>query len=363
MKVTEALQDKPTFTYSINGKALSTPKELQMTNLQIIENFVRSIAASKNLVIKIGEKEVISKPAFAVIATHCDKSKFKRLVGLDESLKKKNAELQSCLADFLDLFIFYNHSSNDLIFPVNNLCQEEERKKISAEIRQRMMSRKDISFSVQIPVRWYVLETKMKEEASKETHGMISLDTCYNIGAKLGINRKDVDECLVFLDSQTLCVYFPHLLPHVIFTNVQFLLDALSNIVRVSFVDRLEEIGVRLSTETKELLKRDGVFEESLLDSLGLTFVANLFSKADLLHLLQHLLVIAPINAPGPIHQYFMPIVLPIERLAENLKKTFSASIDPLIITFNSKLVLQVGRYIITSAVILSLNCRVYFQH
>ena len=47
-KLTENLSDKPKFCYSLNGKLLSQPSELQTTNLQLIEHFVHSIVASKN---------------------------------------------------------------------------------------------------------------------------------------------------------------------------------------------------------------------------------------------------------------------------------------------------------------------------
>ena len=40
-KLTESLSDNPEFSYSRNGKLLNLPSELQMTNLQLIEHFVR----------------------------------------------------------------------------------------------------------------------------------------------------------------------------------------------------------------------------------------------------------------------------------------------------------------------------------
>ena len=325
MKVTESLHDKPTFSYSINGKPLSTPKDMTMTNLQMIERFVRSIAASKNCVLKIGGKSITSKPAFVIVATHCDKSKFKRALGLGETLKEKNAELQSCLSEFLDLFIFYNHDSNELVFPVNNLC-EEYREKISADIRERIMFQsKRISFSVPIPIRWYMFEIKMNEEAAVyEKKGMISLESCYTIGMKLGMSQSDVDQCLVYLDSLTLCIYYSSILHHVVFTNPQFLVDCLSNIVRVSFVDDIQQLlpdGVSLSPDTQLELKRDGVFDKSLLDSLGLTFIPNLFSKSDLLSLLKHLCLVSPIISSTAVTRYFLPIILPPRELPNNRRR------------------------------------------
>ena len=361
MNVTESLHDKPTFIYSINGKAISRPKELTMTNLQIIENFVHSITS-----VSRGN----GRPAFVIVSTHCDKSKFRRFIGLDETLKAKNQLLQKCLHDFLDLFIFYNRQSNELIFPVDNLCLIN-RTKISSELRTRLLSsRPDIILSIKIPVRWYVFDLNVKEEASKEAHGMISLESCYTIGNKFSMSRTEVDQCLIYLDSMRLCIYYPNILPHVIFTSpctAQFLIESLSNVVRVSFVDDLQQLlpeGVTLSDDTILSLKRDGVFGESLLDNLGLTFIPNLFTKSDFLSLLQLSQLVSPIKAAHDAPQYFIPTLLPAEHLTKEQKKTFSTIADPLLITFNKKLVLQVSTHqnILTFVIIFFSICRVYSQ-
>ena len=358
MKVTESLHDKPMFVYSLNGSPLSVPQEITMTNLQIIESFVRSVA--------VASRYKTTKPAFAIVATNCDRSKFRRFVGLDEKLKTKNKVLQECLSEFLDLFIFYNCDSNELIFPVDNLCRRN-RQKISADICSRLLcSRSDISFNVKIPIRWYVFDLNMKKEASKETHGIITLESCFIIGNKFGMNKSEVKHCLNYLDSMRLCIYYPNIIPHVVFTSPQFLIDCLSNIVRVSFVDDLQQIipeGVSLSDETMLSLKRDGVFDESLLDNLGLTFLPDLFSKSDLLSLLQHFRLISPIKAAHDVHQYFIPVLLPAEHLTNKQKAIFGSSLDPLIITFKGQLVLQVSNYFITLSSYIVFFYRVCFQH
>ena len=337
MKVTESLHDKPLFTYSINGKPVSARREMTMTNLQIIESFVRSVAAASR---------DNSNPAFVIVATHIDKILWHR--NLVKALSDKNRELQVHLEEFITQFIFYNRDSKELIFPINNLCKRN-REVLSTEIRNRITSHSNISFSVDIPVRWYIYDIKMKEEASKETHGMISLQSCYTVGSRLGMNESEVKQCLIYLDLMRLCIYYPNLLPHIVFTNPQFLIDSLSNIVRLSFVDDLKKIlpeGVSLSDETIMSLKRDGVFDELLLDNLGLTFLPTLFSKTDLLSLLELFRLISPIKAmiKDAPHQYFIPVLLPAETITEKQKIILSASVEPLIVTLkDSKLLLQVN--------------------
>ena len=65
--LTEKLSDKPQFSYSLNGKLLSQPSQLRMTNLLLIEHFVRSIVASKNAVVVKGNKRL---PLFMIIGTY-----------------------------------------------------------------------------------------------------------------------------------------------------------------------------------------------------------------------------------------------------------------------------------------------------
>ena len=322
MKATESLHDKPKFVYS--DQADTAPEYLTMTNLQIIENIVHSVvAASSN-----------EKPVFVILMTHTDQCE-----NLEQTLEQNNKELQKCLSDFLKLFIFYNPNSNELIFPVNNLC-EHDRENISANIRSRLLSRPNIVVTKEISIRWYVFDLDMKEEASEETHGMISLTSCYEVGEKWGMKEKDVNICLKYLDSMRLCIYYHKVLPDVVFTSPKILIDCLSDIVRVSFDDKLRG---SLSPDTKKSLS-DGIFDESLLDSLELT-LTSLFSKDDLLLLLQHLLIISPIKAANdvPPRRYFMPALLPPEHLSDGQKKILESKNEPLLIKFRTNIVPKVS--------------------
>ena len=110
-KLTEDLSDKPQFSYSLNGKLLSQPSELQMTNLQLIEHFVRSIVASKNAVVVKGNKCL---PLFKIVGTY-DKMKGSKKKKL-QLLHKKNEQLLSTLHEFRDHFIFIRIISQSLYF-------------------------------------------------------------------------------------------------------------------------------------------------------------------------------------------------------------------------------------------------------
>ena len=341
-RLTESLFEKPQFCYSLNGKLLNQPSELQMNNLQLIEHFLRSIVSSKNAIVVKGNK---SLPLFMIIGTCYDKIKGVRKL-FYESLEFKNEQLLSTLSEFHDHFIFPNDDPKKLIFPVDNLCWWN-RKKISSSLRQHIMSyQKEIAITAPIPVRWYMFELCLKEEASQEDHGIISLESCCGIGVSLGMDGNDVKKSLSHLHTMALFLYFPIVLRNVIFTNPQYLLDMLSALIRVSFVDSLEDIlleGKSIAPDTHRAFREFGVFEDSLLDSVCLPFVSSLFSKNAFLTLLRYLHIITPLSTNDGIKRYFMPVVLPPEQAKEEDIVLFQKKCDPMIITFGSKVVPQVS--------------------
>ena len=348
MKATESLHDKPTLVYS-NGEPVTAQEEMTMTNLELIKNFIRSIIeASPSTITEVGSDQPPT-PAFAIIATHYDE--YEQQTIKNETLEKKNKILKDCFKNISAHFIFScdckkrdTHSNEcQLLFPVNNWHKPEEgRGRVSANIRDRFMSRFRNLKPKPIPTRYYILEIKMKEASKKNTDKKKILKKSYvdEIGQNLGMNKSEVKECLEYLDSLRLCIYDHEILSHVVFTSPQFLIDCLSNIVRVSIVADVHKILPEVSTEAIQLLKRDGVFDESLLDNLGLTFIPDLFSKSDLLKLLQHFNVISPIKADAntDTSQYFMPILLPPKRLAKEQKGRLEEKNDPLHITFKDRI-------------------------
>ena len=209
-----------------------------MNNLQLIEHFVRSIVSFKDSIVVKGKK---SLPFFMIIGTCYDKFK-RRKRELYEPLEFKNEQLQSTLSKSHDHFIFPNDDPKNLIFPVDNLCWWN-RKKISSSLRQHIMSyQKEIAIASCIPVHWYMFELRLKEEASQDDHGIISLESCCDIGVSLGMDENDVKKSLSHLHTMALFLYFPIVLHNVIFTNPQYMLDMLSALIRVLFVDSLEDI-------------------------------------------------------------------------------------------------------------------------
>ena len=347
MKLTESLDDTPSFQYVINGTVLSEPCSLQMTNIQIIVSLVRSLSSGKYSTCE--GKEV--SPLFCIVGTCLDKTndvKAKLGVRKIELLCQKNAQLLEALNEFRECLIFYDDCNEELVFPVNNLLKKD-REKVSADIRQRLTCR-DMGIPVQIPMRWYIFEMYILWEATKQSHGLVSLTFCFQIGAKMCMNEAAVKSCLEHLNSFNLIIYFSNVLNHVIFTNPQYLIDMVSKLISVSFVrdDRIaRRLYQGLHANQYRSLRQDGLFDKSLLDQINLPFHESLFTKEHLLQLLQRLLLISPVQHQGLCQsrestQYFMPLVLPSVSVSDDVKCNHMKTCQPIIILFKKEIVPQV---------------------
>ena len=347
IKLTKSLDDTPSFQYAINGTVLSEPCSLQMTNIQIIISLFRSLSSGKY---STHEGKEVS-PLFCIVGTCLDKTndiKVKLGVRKIEPLCEKNIRLLEALNEFRDYLIFYDDCNEELIFPVNNLLKKD-REKVSADIRQRLTSR-DVGIPVPIPMRWYIFEMYILREAAKQSHGLVSLTFCLQVGANMCMNEAAVKSCLEHLNSFNLIIYFSNVLNNVIFTNPQFLIDMVSKLISVSFV-RNDRIARRLyhglHANQYRSLRQDGLFDETLLDQINLPFHETLFTKEHFLQLLQHLLLISPVQHQSLCQsrettQYFMPLVLPSVSVSYDVKCSHMKTCQPIIILFKKEIVPQV---------------------
>ena len=338
-KLTDRLSSKPTFQYSINGEPLTQPKELMMTNLQLITTYVRSISSAKLSVVDSGDNE--SLPIFLIIGTYEDEMR-----GLGklfyESLKKKNAQLIAALQQYKDQLIFYNESEQELIFPVDNMCLKN-RQNLSSLVRTYVICHKKAVIEKKIPICWYILESNINEEGEKSDHGIVSRTRCEDIGQTLQMTEAQIEDAIAFFKSLSIFLHF-HNYSHLVFTNPQYFLDALSNIIRISFVDfpqKLLQKGKILPPNAHRRFQEEGLFTIDLLDILSIQFAPGLFEKADLLCLLCDLCIVAEVHREESTY-YFIPTVLSPKRLTANEKEKFAKACEPLVLSFEHGVVPQV---------------------
>ena len=329
-KLNEKLDDQPKFYFSLKGRKIGIPVKRQITNLQLLESSFRSLASIDQPDLrKIHVKFSHPKPSLLVLGTFYDK--VMECVG--ESLEQKNARLWSTLKQFSDVRLNYCESEKQIIFPVNATARGEDEKKIADAIRT-IVSKSYIE--AEIPARWLLFQLEL-QDLQKTTESMVvSKRECLKIGLALKMNRRDVEAAFMFYHDLTIFLYFPDVLPDVVFLHPQPLFNKLSELISISFadaIDCLKEMSIILPSNAHHQLKCEGIFMRELLDCLSDGFTPD-FTADDFLKLMDDRFVIAPLPQKG---NFFMPSVLPTTSNLENIRARFMKTLNSFVLTWDTK--------------------------
>ena len=333
-KLNENLDDHPKFYFSFKGQQLGIPVERQITNLQLLESSFRSLASIDQPDLrKIHVKYSHLEPSLLVLGTYYDK--IEECVG--ESLEEKNARLWSTLNNFQEVRINYCENEKQIIFPVNTTARGESEKKIAEKIRTIVCQ----SFiEAEIPIRWYLFQLELYDLQENTKLMVVSKKKCLKIGLAIRMNGNEVEAALMYYHDMTIFLYFPAVLPDVVFLHPQPLFNKLSEIISISITDAttyLDELNIVLPPNAHAQLKTEGIFTRDLLDCLPEGFSLD-FTADDFLKLMEDILIIAPLPEKG---KFFIPCVLPTTSKLENIISSFTEVTDALVLIWDMKPVPQ----------------------
>ena len=105
---------------------------------------------------------------------------------------------------------------------------------------------------------------------------------------------------LIFFHHQLTFLYFPRVLPNLVFTRPQTPLDCINAIVQFSY--KVESGDVKGVTDELTSSLRDGIVTEEILghELLSKCFVPDLYEPRDAINLLCHTFTLAPLTPPKP---------------------------------------------------------------
>lgn len=347
-KLDEALHDQPQFFFSVGGhdttkSNISIPVKREMTHMQLLHSSIRSLISipSCTTVSARFTKANSLKPIFLILGTFLDKKKSQLLIS--EKNKILYEKFKGLIKD--GILKPYKVTKKAVIYPVVAIDRGDDAQAIATEIRS-MIRKHYIEASV--PLRWFLFHLDLKENFGNAS--VISISDAIKIGSSLKMNHDDVKAALEYYHDLTIILYFPSILPNVVFFHPQPLFDKLSNLICVSFADTtgspfIDSVKVNSSSSSNLddyhlLLKDEGKFDITLLQHLPEGFTDD-FTASDFLLLMESLLIIASIGND----QYFIPCVLETcaDDQMEDMKKKFSndCDCDPLIVTWDEKIVPQ----------------------
>ena len=342
MKLSERLDEHPKIKYyDKNGRLCGKPFRHALSNDQMLQCCVRTIHSRPSREGKHSKT--------LIVGTHRD-----REYSCSESRTKKNRKLINMLAPSLQEQLVYYRLGSEVIFPINAKKPKEQDHQVCVEIRKQIEDKKCAPPPYKIPVGWFLLEQGIIK-ASKG--GVISKTECLGIAVALNINAKALETSLQYFDDLNIFLYFPSVLPEVVFSDPQVPLNKVTELVHFSyslhsdrgrttaFLGKVTKLFCFHSSrqnerpiealEGKWLQFRDkGIVTLEMFQSerFSAHYIPDLFSPADLIKLFQRLLIIAPLSST----EYFMPSLLQMISPEDVIKQlpSSSSSALPLLVHF-----------------------------
>ena len=339
-KLDEDLDAETAFYYSVKNKQFGEPIKRRLSNEQVLECSIRSLASLKppepfEGIEVLHPKEIedvdgVNKPCFVVIGTFKDKVNSQLLALKNEKLNKK-------LSGFSSNAHIIKYEGN-LIFPINALDRSHQEQKVADAIRREICKS---YIEARIPRKWFQFHLELNKEGNGE-NGLVQKSKCVEIGEKFSMTASEVKAALKYFHNLTVLLFFPEIIEDVIFLDPQPLFDKLSKLIAVSFAEGAnyyEALEIDIGNTAHDDMKNKGMFENQLLEDLGLQKMG--FDYKKFMKLLESLQVI--IQLPGENPKYFLPCVLPTatgEELTQ-LKAEFTKNIDPFALKWEEKIIPQ----------------------
>ena len=293
MKLSERLDEHPTIEYyDDNGNLRGKPYRYALRNDQMLQHCIRTVRSRPST--REGKCSKV-----VLVGTHRD------LEGSSsESRAQKNSKFIDMLATSFQQQLVYYRPFSEVIFPVNAKNPAELDHKVFAMIREQVEDKMCAPPPYRVPIGWFLLEQDITKSAKG---GVISRKECLAIAAILNINEEALSAALEYFHDLNIFLYYPSVLPEVVFSSPQMLPDKVTEFVEFSY--SLQSDSPPLAVEGKWLQFRDkGIVTVDMFQDKRFSahYIPDLFTSADLIKLFQELLIISPLSTT----EYFMPSLL-----------------------------------------------------
>ena len=333
-RLIDELRSCPNTGFVLAGRHFKIQETRELTNIDMITGFARSLSS---VVPTTCTSYCSYRPHLLVFGTFQD-----RAHECPESLDEKNRTLNSSLAKFKDICI--TTPQGELIHPVNTLISEGPgRQSKSIELNQLITSSPGTMVKFDLPVKWFLFQLNISKLGQATSYNIINRNKCLEVGNDLHMTPEDVEGALIHFDGLGMLFYFPSVLPNIVFTHPEPLLNKVSKLISLSFLTTLGDLPtlhMYLLPNAFDKFKKEGLFTDDLVKML-LDEQTEIFSPHDFIKLLKYLLIIAEIlpskSSAHSVVQYFMPCVLPWKQLSDNQRQHFTKNFDPVILSWDKE--------------------------
>ena len=214
-KLNEKLDFKPRIRYREKRGKVDEGYESPLTNEQILYQYVQAVQSQNSKVFVVG--------------THKDKE----MECTDETRAMKDKKLIEAFDKVIDQLEMYMVGDPDqLMFPVDSTSRGKEVEEVAQVFKKRVMQT-CMDNKMKIPLPWFVLEKLLELLAQKMGVNVLSIEECCEAAKrKLLMPRHECGAAINYLGKLNIIFYRPDILPDVVFSNAQIILDKITELVR-----------------------------------------------------------------------------------------------------------------------------------
>ena len=321
-KLSERLDERPVIEYfDDNGIIVGKSCRSAHTNMQVFQHSIRTMQSH------VSQAAKGKPPKILILGTHADLEH-----RCTETRQDKNQKLLEILLPTFPNEIIYNgQDKKEVIFALNAQEPGEAEHHIAEQIRELIM-KESPSVVDKIPLSWYVLEQALQELAQKLGRSILRKEECFAVASNLHFTEESFFAALQFLDDLNILFYYPDILPEVVFTDPQVVLDKASELVKFSYQLKEEpRKGVAFKGEWRKF-QDYGLVTAEFLGEFSDHYVEGIFTPKELMKLFKALLILANFSAT----EFFMPALLRIVDCREVQEYQSIRSLDsaPLVVHF-----------------------------
>ena len=290
LNLEQPLDAYPKVAFHRDGKGFKRLLPSALTHRQIIKQLARTMQAK--ICVRVGGHG--SK--LIVVGTHYDCIwPWKR----SAMLAAVNMELKSIFVPAFKNELIPYRSLDEIIYPVDARTPKHQ---VFEQIRQDI-KKADIGVEIQMPPAYFMFEQDAILRANTLGRQVLSLDECFSIGVPLKMSPEIVEEALEYLHQNNIFLYFPTILPKLVFVDPQVPLDFVNKVVAFGYKVKCHNLP-GLPVEYEILLQNGTISEEMLQhESLSSCFVPGLYESHHAIKLFTHLCVLAPLSESDPALQ------------------------------------------------------------
>uniref|UniRef100_A0A1X7UHJ9 C-terminal of Roc (COR) domain-containing protein n=1 Tax=Amphimedon queenslandica TaxID=400682 RepID=A0A1X7UHJ9_AMPQE len=327
LDISKGIDEEFEFMYRINGREFPCDGGMKYTNRKIFDSVVSSASVQKPIDIEFVKLQSKHSMSF-VLGTHYDvliertneKDAETKVVEMSSNLMSELPQLESRIISKVH--------GNSVIYPVNTMQKHSsKRQKNSREILETISKCIEATIEIDVPIRCFAFELYLEKKAKGK--GFVTKDEAIKEGYKLYMNDDEVELALTILHNSTIILYYPRIQPQLVFVNPQKIIDVLSHLLALTYVDypTAQSLATNVTEFEKSYLTKNGRFKKGLLKKFSKVFSDD-FTPEYFINLLQHLHIISELKNQAGYYVYFLPSALPAYN--NEYDKDLPESIKPL---------------------------------